>query len=267
MTNEMVIPEHLKQFATAQANADVDSLASASISIPRISLRGRKFRLIEGGEEIKKPSEEVKVVILGVEPGPGLFMKAYYEKGYNSGDSEPPTCASSSGVHPDAWIQNPVAERCMTCPKNQFGSATSTNGKKSKACRDSKRLWVAMADDVEGTVFALGIPVTSLKAVSEYGRQIAAFGLPLSSVITKITMVDTEFPQLEFAHDGFLDAVLAPIAIERASDKNWAGHSTQTFLGHDNTAPSKPAVSAIDTALLEAPKIESTGAPGIGSNW
>ena len=266
MSNEIAIPEHLKHLVQNKVEDDAASLASASISVPRISLRGRKFRLIEGGEEIRKPSDEIKVVILGVEPGPGLFMKAYYEKGYSSGDSEPPTCASSTGVAPDTWIQNPVSNRCMTCKMNQFGSATTTNGKKSKACRDSKRLWVALADDVGGTVFALGVPVTSLKAVAEYGRQIAQFGLPLSSVITRITMADSEFPQLEFERDGFLDAANAPVAIERSTNRDWAGINSQQFLGHDggNTpAPTTP-VGQISSQSLPAP-VEDDGT--IGSKW
>ena len=46
------VPEYLKAYM-AQPNTEADSLASSSISIPRISLRGRKFRLIEGGEGIR----------------------------------------------------------------------------------------------------------------------------------------------------------------------------------------------------------------------
>lgn len=271
---QLAIPEHLKKYQ-AQSSVDADSLASSSISIPRVSLRGRKFRLVVGGEEIRKPSDELDVVILAVEPGPNLFIKTYYEGKYNSGDSAPPSCASSNGVAPDPWVTNPQAERCMTCPKNQFGSATSNSGKKTKACRDSKRLWVTDPTDVEGTVFALGIPVTSLKSVAEYGRMIRANGVPLSAVITRLTMVDSEFPQLEFQHVGFLDEQVAPIAMERAEVKNWdiGGASKAPQLGHEQSEPGKvlqaPGAKEV-AAQLDAPK-ETDGKPStvneVVGNW
>lgn len=233
MSEKIEVPEYLKKFMS-QPSAETESLATSSISIPRVSLRGRKFRLVVNGEEIRKPSDELFAVILAVEPGPGYFIKTFYDGQYNSGDSAPPTCASSDGIAPDSWVTNPQNNKCATCPQNHFGSATSRSGKKAKACRDSKRVWLALPDDLRGTVFAMGIPVTSLKNVSEYGRVLKTNGFPLSAVITKLSMIDSEFPQLEFAMAGFLNEELGTIAIERnvARDWNIGAASTAPMLEH-----------------------------------
>lgn len=250
----MAVPEYLKA-RLAQPNAEADSLASSSISIPRVSLRGRKFRLVVDGEEIRKPADTLEAVILAVEPGAGLFVKTYFEGTYNSGDSSPPTCASSDGIAPDSWVTSPQSNRCNSCKMNQFGSATSRSGKKAKACRDSKRVWLALPDDIEGTVFAMGIPVTSLKNVSEYGRELKANGYPISAVITKIGMEDTEFPQLEFEMGGFLPEKEGLLALERNVARDWNISSASTAPMIEHAGGDKPAAlpSVAQAAKAKAP--------------
>lgn len=226
--NAVVVPDYLK--GLAPQTTDSEALAGLSSKIPRVSLKGRKFRLIVEGEEIIKPSDTLKVVILAVEPEKGRMVKTFYAKGYSSGDSEPPTCSSADGARPDAWIQDPQHSNCAQCPKNAFGSSTSQSGKPSKACRDSKRLWVAIPENeknedlglgIDGTMFSLGVPVTSLGSLSDFGKQIAKNGYPLPAVIVNLEMVDSEFPQIEFKFDGFLPEKEGRIAIERNISKDW----------------------------------------------
>lgn len=261
MSTELVIPEHLKQYQTSNTSNDASSLASASISIPRISLRGRKFRLIEGGEEIQKPSDELLCVILAVEPGPGLFTKTYYEGVYQSGDSSPPTCASSDGIAPDPWVTSPQAAKCSACSKNVFGSATSRTGKKAKACRDSKRLWVSLPDNVGGTVFALGVPVTSLKAVSELGRKIQSHGIPLASAIVKITMEDSEFPQLMFEVAGFLPPADFTQALERSNTRDWDLRGASSGPMIEGPVAAKPQAQALAASIEAGGAVEQGERP------
>lgn len=219
MANEIAVPEHLRKFlSNSGASSDADSMASASISVPRISLKGRKFRFKEGGEELKRPQDEIYVVILAVEPGAGLNQKTYYEKGYQQGDSSPPDCSSSDGVRPDPWVQQPVHPTCRGCPKNAFGTATQGKG---KACKDSKRLWVVEPDSIDGTVFALGVPVTSLKEMAAYGAMLKANGIPVSAVVTKISMKDSEFPELLFEYVGVLEQEPMEKAMLRNEQKDW----------------------------------------------
>lgn len=263
MSNDIAVPDYLKKMQPTEST-DVDSLASASLSIPRISLKGKKFRVIVDGEEIMKPSTELNAIILAVEPGPGLFIKTYYGGTYNPSDTYPPACASSNGVHPDAWVTNPQSPRCNTCPQNVFGSATAVvSGKKAKACKDSKRLWVTFPDDIEGIVFALGVPVTSLKNVSKYAKELGAHNYPMTAVVTKITMDDeSDFPQLNFERGEFLNEEQYLIAKARNTAKDWdiAKPSTAPMLDYQPDSTQKAMPSMRD--VIEGDAANTEVAPG-----
>lgn len=271
---EIAVPEHLRKFlSNTGASSDADAMASASISIPRLSLRGRKFRFIEGGEEIRKPADEAFVVILAVEPGAGLMAKTFYKKGYVSGDSAPPDCSSANGVTPDPWISEPVSPKCNGCPKNVFGSAISRTGGKAKACKDSKRLWVVDPEKLDGTVFALGVPVTSLKAMAEYGAMLKANGIPTAAVITKLSMKDTEFPELIFEFVGVLEEQSMEVAMLRNEKKDWDLHQSAPMLEHDgNRGERKPLEAPGAQQLLESQSKGDVSKGDMGvddavSNW
>lgn len=258
-TTQIAIPDYLKNL---QGNSqDQEALAGLSSKIPRISLKGRKFRLIVDGDEIIKPTEVLDVVILGVEPGKGRMVKTFYEKGYTSGDTEPPTCSSADGVKPDEWINAPINPICATCPKNAFGSATSNSGKPSKACRDSKRLSVAIPETAEnaglglgmaGVVFSLGATVASLGSLSEFGKTIAKNGYPLPAVITKLEMVDSEFPQIDFSFNGFLPEAEGMVAIERNISRDWMADRPVGPLIENDGNTAKPNGLAAATAKAAA---------------
>lgn len=216
----VAVPDYLKKFMD-QGSKDAASMASASVSVPRISLKGKKFQFINGDDESKK-TDEIFVSILAVDPEGPRMIKTFYANGYNPNDTAPPDCSSSTGVGPDSWVSNPVSQSCASCPKNVFGSATSPTGKKTKACRDAKRLWVAKAEDVGGTVYGLNVPVTSLKDMADYGKDIRSVGVPLSAVVTRIFMdEDSEFPKIHFERAGFLNEEIGLQAIERNESRDW----------------------------------------------
>lgn len=245
---ELALPDYLKNKVSVP-NSDVDSLASASLSIPRISLKGKKFKVILDGEEVQKPSTSLEAVILAVEPGAGLFIKTYYGGTYNPNDTSPPSCASSNGVVPDAWVTNPQHDRCNTCPMNVFGSATAvTSGKKAKACKDSKRIWVTLPDDIKGTVYALGVPVTSLKSVSKYAKELKEHNYPMTAVVTELTMdEDSDFPELRFKVSRFLDEENYEVAQSRSEARNWdiGASSAAPILEHKEPAKEVPNMASV----------------------
>lgn len=219
MTGEL--PSYLAQYQNAPAVSDVDALTSVKTSVPRVSLKGKRFKWIDGDEE-SKGTESIEVAILAVEPPGALMNKVFYKGGYNPQDTAPPDCASSNGVNPDAWVSEPQAELCARCPNNMFGSATSTTGKKAKACKDSKVLWVAKPDEVGGTVYGLKIPVTSIKSMAEFGKQVKSIGVPLAVVRAKLSMdQDLEYPMVQFENAGFLDEVNGPKAVQRSQEREW----------------------------------------------
>lgn len=258
MTDKMQLPAHMRQYADQQGQSDADSMAASSISIPRISLKGKKFKYIVGGEESAK-SDSIRVVILKVEPEKGLMIKTFYANGYNPNDTAPPDCSSTNGITPDDWVTSPQHHRCSDCKKNVFGSATSSNGKKTKACRDAKRLWVVKEDDIGGTVFGLNIPVTSLKALSEYGAMIKKNQFPLTGVITEVSMdEDSEFPMLQFAHVGFLEEEPWNAAIARSSALDWTGLGQAPALGYDKSDDAAPKANLADAAKQIAESVAQT---------
>jgi hypothetical protein len=236
----LVIPEYMKKFMS-QSHQDATSMAMSSISIPRLSYRGKRFRFIENGEEEVVKELTVKVIIVGVEPDPGKFVKTYYEKDYASGDSAPPDCSSSNGINPDAWVGNPQSTRCGQCPKNVFGSATSRSGGKAKACKDGKILWVAKAND-PGKYYGLKVPVMSLKNLSEYGKYISKNGYPLALVITELGLEDdAEYPQLTFEHSGFVDEKTAEPIMKINTERPWRATMNVSLIDGPTTAPARIA--------------------------
>lgn len=268
---QVAVPEYLRKFMEQNGGTnDADSMASANTSIPRVSLKGKKFQLINGDDESKK-SDDIHVVILGVDPEGGRMIKTYYASGYNPADTAPPDCSSSDGAAPDAWVSNPVASNCANCEKNRFGSATSPTGKKTKACRDAKRLWIAKPDDIVGTVYGLNVPVTSLKDMAEYGKEIRGMGIPLSAVITRIYMdEDSEFPKIHFERVGFLNEETGVQALERNAARDW-----MASVNTRNALPAPEQRKAIankvvdeNTIDAEPPKtVSEKSVDDIASNW
>jgi hypothetical protein len=217
----LAVPEFMKKFLN-QSKDDADSLVTSSMSVPRISYRGKRFRFIENGEEDLVKELSIKVVILGVEPGAGLFLKTYYDTGYQPGSTDPPTCSSSDGLQPDIWVSDPQADLCRSCKQNVFGSAVSIKGGKAKACKDGKRLWVARTDDLN-KYYGLNIPVMSLKNLAEYGKFVSKNNYPLSLLITEIGLDDdSEFPQLVFSHAGFVEESMVETVQKINLERPWA---------------------------------------------
>lgn len=260
-----VLPEYMKQFL-AQTQADTSSLVASSVSVPRLSYRGKRWRFIVDGEEELVKSLTVPVIIVGVEPDAGRFIKTYYINTYAPGDTSPPDCSSSNGLVPDLWVSSPQNQRCQNCPKNAFGSAVSRSGGKAKACHDSKRLWVTKADDLE-IVYGLNVPIMSLKNLAEYGKYIARNNYPLSLVITELSMDDeSEFPKLCFLHVGFVAEEFAKDAMDLNQRRPW---KTDTPI----MLPDPPPVRLLEEAQKNpttAPIERKAGTESINSivgNW
>jgi len=219
-TSVPAMPDHIAQFMD-QSRADAGSMAAASVSVPRLSYRGKRWRFIVEGEEELVKELTVDVIVVGVEPDAGRFIKTFYTKGYTPGDNDPPECSSSDGVAPDIWVSNPQASRCASCPKNVFGSAQSRDGGKAKACHDGKRLWLMRPHDLQ-TIYGLNVPIMSLKNLSAYGRYIAGNNFPLALVITQLSMDDeSEFPKLCFKHVGFVEEKIVRDVIKINERRPW----------------------------------------------
>jgi len=198
------VPEHLRQYQ----NESADSLVTGFVGLPSLSIRGKQFHYEKDGQEVTvQAGMPIQVVILAADPPQGV-AKSWYEGAYTPGDDSPPDCASSNGIAPDAFYDSPQCEACAGCPHNQFGSGTDAKGKptKGKACSDYKNLFVVHADAMDGAIYSLRVPATSLKALSKFGKVLGSHKLPMHVVITQLSFENTEHPQLVFQPVGYLNA-------------------------------------------------------------
>lgn len=248
MSNAIAIPDFLK--GKVSSASDLIS-TSGGAPINRISLKGKKFRLIENKEEVKVVKDELFVTIMGVTPPGALYTKTYYKGSYNANvDPEAPDCSSTDGVRPDSWVTNPIASKCSECPYNAWNSAG--NGSKGKRCKDSKRLYVTLAEDTEGKMYLVNINTSSLKALSNYGRDLVAKGAPMEAAVTRLTFdEDADYPSLKFDFVAFLEEKVALAAIERAANREWDQFSQQAIAIADNSVPKLTSQDADDDDVVE----------------
>lgn len=219
---QIVVPDYLRKY-----QPEVDStkdMITETGSAPRISLKGRQFRFKVEGEEIFKTSDPISVVIVGVVPEGGLMARTYYINGYTPGSDDPPDCSSFFGEIPDAWCQSPQSRFCKDCPQAKWGSAKSMSGGKAQACKVSKRIMVydaSQIDQEDKTLYLMNVTVASLKALSAYGKWLVSNHLPMSAVFTKVSFIDSDFPQVEFTFDGVLEEKNGIEMIAISERKEW----------------------------------------------
>lgn len=173
-------------------------------SVPRISIKGARFRIVEDGEEVVLDETKIDVTIVGANPG---LSKSYYDKPWDpNAEPEAPACFSWNGIRPHPDATSPQSDLCSTCPHNAWGSKKSPSGADLKACPDSKRLAVVSSDDVEGTVYLLNVTASVLKSLKAYGKELNMRGWPLQAVRTQLSFdPDASFPKLQLKFNGFLD--------------------------------------------------------------
>lgn len=154
----------------------------------RISIKGRVFRMMVNGEELAvNEDNKMNVVVVRAAHKPS---RTFYANAYREGEKIAPTCWSNDGESPDASIEEPQARRCADCPQNIAGSGQG----ESRACRYSWRLAVVLADDLEGEVYQLVLPATSVFGKGEqnkwpfkqYGEFLGSNNIPLGAVVTEM---------------------------------------------------------------------------------
>ena len=195
---------------TAMANSDLfakmmaetDALANTGGSVPRISIKGGRFREIVGGEQVRVNSSGfMDVVILRISG----INRTYFEGAYDPEKSTAPACWSTNQETPSADVPEETrqAPSCRDCPMNIKGSGTGD----SRACRYSIRTAICLAGDLD-TVYQFQIPATSIfgeakggdMAIQAYARYLKANGLAMAALVTKMTFdVDSETPKLYFS--------------------------------------------------------------------
>lgn len=161
----------------------------------RISIKGGVFRMIANGEEVATNEDRaMNIVIVKAAAHNG---RAYYEATYKEGENSAPVCWSADGIKPAAEAPKRQCESCAKCEQNIKGSGQGD----SRACRFSRKLAVVLDGDLDGDVYELSLPATSIfpdpeggkMPLNAYVKALAAHNVPVTAVVTEMRF-DTKSP-------------------------------------------------------------------------
>ena len=169
----------------------------------RISIKGGVFRMLVNGEEIAVNEDRaMNVIVINSSP----VGRTFYEGTYAEGEAaKPPSCWSADGAKPSEDVKEPQATTCMSCPQNIKGSGQGD----SRACRYNQRLAVLLEGDVEGDIYQLQLPATSIFGSADqgqklpmqaYARFLAQYKIPVGAVVTEMRCdTSSATPKLTFS--------------------------------------------------------------------
>ena len=206
MSNIATVPAHIAARIAARQQAGGKSAIAAAIggdgvSIPRISIRASRYRLVEEGVETTV-GVNLDVIIVGANP---RVSKVFYVKNFDSSaDNVRPDCFSNDGLKPDSSVLKGVSTSCADCPNNVLGSKILPSGAKSKLCADQRHLAVVPAADPT-KVYSLTVPVSGMKALREYFKGLTNYNIGPEEVITELGFDDTaSYPKIIFKQKGYV---------------------------------------------------------------
>lgn len=251
------VPAHIAARIAArqqsgQKSAIAEAIGGDGVSIPRISIRAGRYRLVEGGVETTV-GVTLDTIIVGANP---RVSKVFYGRSYDaSAENVRPACWSNDGLKPDASVERPVHTGCADCPNNVLGSKILPSGAKSKMCADQRHLAVVPAADPT-KVYSLTVPVSGMKALREYFKELGNYGIGPEEAITELGFDDqASFPKIIFKQKGFVpesaiarvDALIDSEPVKVAT-RQLAAMSAGPALAAPVTKPALPAAPAVDDA-------------------
>jgi len=96
-------------------------------------------------------------------------------------DNSPPDCSSFGGKYGVMTTgDEPKVIRCITCPKNQWGTGPKGKG---KACAEKRWLFVLLRNELLPSI--LSVPPSSLKMFQKYMRLLTSKAIPYWTVVTE----------------------------------------------------------------------------------
>ena len=268
-----IVPANIQSPAHLAKRIGQPSVLAQSISgglsggsdFPRISIKGSRFRIIEGGAETVLDSTTLDVVIVGANP---RLSKTYYAKQWTP-DSEPssPDCFSLDGIRPHMESTSPQNDVCAGCPQSAWGSKVTPLGQQIKACSDLKRLAVVAADDPSGPVYLLQVTPAALKGLNAYQKELSMRGIAAEIVRTRVSFdTDASFPKLKFGFGGFLDEATM-VAVDDLFGSDKVKEITGEATGPEPVAVPAPAPRPVPVkAAAPAPApVDDTPKRGFGA--
>ena len=263
-SGNVALPDYLREAD------DITKSLAGNTSGKQISIKGGVWRLIVAGEEVAKNEDRaMNFVVLAANPHTN---RTFFNQKYEEGKDIQPTCWSEDGVKPNDEV--PADQRqcstCAQCPQNIAGSGEGT----SRACRYSRRLAVALENDLEGNIYRLQLPAKSIFGKPEgekmplqaYAKFLAGHGVPMSGVVTEARFDTSEaVPVLRFRAVRPLNRDEWELAKEAAKSEDAlrAVEFKMVIKPKDGSAPAaKPAAALFNGAPVvarEEPQAEPEG--------
>jgi hypothetical protein len=202
--------------------------------------------MINGKEVAQNEDRHMNVVIVAASP---KVSRTYYANQYQEGaEVTAPDCWSADGEVPDAKAASPQSKRCVDCPMNVQGSGQGN----SRACRYSQRLAVALANDIEGDVYQLTLPATSIFGegaagkwpLQAYAKMLGSKGIPVTAVVTEMRFdTASATPKINFKPVSFLDATQHQAAINQGNTDSAKRAITMTVAEADGVKVKAPTAA------------------------
>jgi hypothetical protein len=193
-------------FKNSQTTLDADTLAVSGEStkpLHRISLNGKRFRKMLGGEEVAvAPDQHLKIIIIKMAH---TTSRTYYNKAYQEGAISAPVCWSSDSKVADKDVPIAQAQSCSQCKNSIRGSGANGMG---TACKLSWKIAIVLANDMEGDVIQLILPAMSCFGKEKerrwpfrpYVQMLANNSVSAGRVVTKLEFDnDYDMPKLLFS--------------------------------------------------------------------
>ena len=202
---------------------DNKKMAGGNGTNSRISIRGSRFRMMVGGEQVsvRKDSTLNMVIVNAAE-----IARTYYEGAFDAENPSAPVCWSADAKTPSTDVPEDQrkASRCADCPMNIKGSGQGD----TRACRFSQRLAVMLEGDTD-KVYQMQLPATSIfgaangndMGLQAYVKFLSQHNTPAIAVMTEARFDDdATAPKLYFRATRALEEHELQAAIEmRDSDE------------------------------------------------
>jgi len=244
-------------FQNRQSTLNQAAQQGVQASFAVIGYKGRAWSLKYRGDsqvlmnEHRQPLPNLDVVIVGVSP---YISKQFYEKKFTEGSDEAPDCFSVDGITPDASSPKKQHATCAACPKNAWGSRVSEDGKKGKACQDSRRIAVVPAQDitneVSGGPMMLRLPVMTLNNLATYAAMLERKGAGLEFVATRLGFdYDVAYPRITFEAIGWLSQEQAVEVVGADGNSGMCAHPLIERMLQEAAEPAPVAPAEPESAL------------------
>ena len=266
--NGAQLPAHLQNL---EMDATTKALAGGASAGRRISIKGGVFRqFVDGKQTAESEERHMNIVVV---TAAAHVNRQFYAGKYEEGVATSPDCWSADGQTSDPKSTNRQSVACAQCPQNIAGSGQGD----SRACRYQQRVAVVLEGEIDGPVYQLALPATSIFGKGEpnnakmplqaYARQLAQNGLPIASVVTEMRF-DTAAatPKLTFRAVRPLNAEEFEISKDQGASQEAQQAITLNVFQQDTKskpAAEKPAALAkpVEEQIAGEPKVAKPAKP------